>query len=186
MDSPGIKTKDILKIIGIGGVIVGSLAFPSLPVALIATHKAFKKLNARDLGRIVKRLEKQEMISVSENNGKTTIGITEKGKKRLLEYDFERIKLKSKKRDGKFRLIIFDVPETQRSARDILRKKLEQLGFIRLQYSVYVSAFPCKDEIDFLSHFLGISKYITIAVVDKIERGHKLSFIKQNTYGYNE
>jgi len=151
---------------------------------LIATHKLFKNLDKRDLGRIITRLKKQQMISISEKSGQTSIKITDKGQNRLLEYDFENIQLKAKKRDGKFRLIIFDIPEKQRSSRDILRKKLEQLGFVRLQISVYVSAFPCKNEIDFLSHYLGLSNNITLLVVDHIERGQDLIFKKYQGLDY--
>ena len=86
------------------------------------------------------------------------------------------MELKSKRRDGKWRLIIFDIPEKKKSARDVFRRKLLELGMIRLQDSVFVSAFPCKNEIDFLANFLGISDFITLVSLDGIERGEQLIF----------
>ena len=68
---------------------------------LVGAIKLWKGVNKTDLGRIIKRLEKQEMIAIREKDSKTIIEITEKGNRRLLEYDFENIKLKVKRRDGK-------------------------------------------------------------------------------------
>jgi DNA-binding transcriptional regulator PaaX len=171
-----IKTVDVLKVLGIGAIVLGSVAIPGLPVALASAHKMWKNINKKDLGRIIKRLERQEMIKISEQGNKTAIEITEKGKKRLLEYDFENIELKSQRRDGKWRMVIFDIPETKRNSRDVFRRKLVQLNFTMLQESVFASAFPCKKEIDFLCHYLGISDYVTLVKLDSIERGEKLIF----------
>lgn len=171
-----IKTIDVLNVLVAGGIIVASAAIPSLPIILVNAVKLWKEVNKKDLGRIVKRLEKQEMISIREVGNKISIEITEKGKRRLLEYDFENIQLKAKKRDGKWRIIIFDIPEDRKRNRDAFRKKLIQIGCVRLQDSVFISAFPCKDEIDFLVNFLEISDFVTVATLDQIERGEKLLF----------
>ena len=175
--STSINTKEVLKVIAAGGLIVGTgVLGPSLPMILVGAVKAWKEINKSDLGRIIKRLEKQEMISIKEDGDKVSIEITEKGKKRLLEYDFENIELKSKKRDGKWRIIIFDVPEGKKKNRDAFRRKLLQLSCIRFQDSVFVSAYPCKDEIDFLSNYLEISDFVTLLTVGRIERGEELIF----------
>lgn len=179
-----ITTKEILKAIAISSIVVASTAVPGLPRALTSGYKAWKKFDQKDLGRIIKRLEKQEMISISTKASQITIEITEKGKKRLLEYDFERIELSAKKRDGKWRLIIFDIPEDKKRNRDAFRRKLLQLGMIRFQDSIFASAFPCKKEVDFLCHFLNISDYVTLVSLNEIERGEQLIF-KQYFDGYN-
>lgn len=176
MEEGKLTTKDVLKILAVGGIVVASLAVPNLPIAAGAIYKQWRSFNRRNLGRTIKRLEKQQMISLREIDGRTKIEITEKGKRRLLEYDFENIEIKKKKRDGKWRLIIFDIPEDKKSNRDVFGKKLLQMDFVRLQDSVFVSPYPCQKEIDFLCHFLGISDFVTLAVVDKIERGEKLLF----------
>lgn len=178
-----ILTREVLKVIAIGGILLGSAAVPTLPIAVGAAMKIWKNVNKKDLGRIIKRLEKQEMISIREIDRKIAIEITEKGKRRLLEYDFEKIELKTKRRDGKWHLVIFDIPEEKKNARDVFRRKLLEMGLIKLQESVFASAYPCKNEIDFLCHFLELSDYVTIAMVDKIERGEQLIFKKFYDFG---
>lgn len=151
-----------------------------------AVIKAWKDINKKDLGRIIKRLEKQEMITMKEMaDGRMSIKITDKGKKRLLEYDFENLQIEEKRRDGKWRLVIFDIPEDKRNTRDVFRRKLLQLDFVRLQDSVFASAYPCKNEVDFLCHFLGISDFVTLVSVNKIERGEQLIFKKYQDFGDN-
>lgn len=176
MSDRKVYTKEVLKVIAVGGILLGSVAIPTLPMAAATVIRVWKNVNKRDLGRIIKRLEKQEMISIRETSKGVSIEITDKGKKRLLEYDFENMELKSKRRDGKWRIIIFDIPEEKKRSRDAFRRKLLQLGFIRWQDSVFVSAFPCKNEIDFLTNFLEISDFVTLATLDKIERGEQLIF----------
>lgn len=176
MSDKKITTKEVLGVIAAGGFLLASAAIPNLPIAVGAAVKIWRDINKRDLGRIIKRLEKQEMIAIREKGDKVAIEITEKGKRRLLEYDFEKITLSAKKRDGKWRLIIFDIPEDKKRNRDAFREKLLHLGFVRLQDSVFVSAFPCKNEVDFLCHFLEISDFVTLVVLDKIERGEQLIF----------
>ncbi len=185
MNNKKLFTIEVLKVLAVSGILIGSAALPTLPMAVSGAVKIWKNINKKDLGRIIKRLEKQEMISIRENNSKIAIEVTEKGKRRLLEYDFENIELKSGKRDGKWRLIIFDIPEEKKSSRDVFRRKLLELGMIRLQDSVWVSAFPCKNEIDFLTNFLEISKHITIISIDKIESGEQLIWKKYQDFGDN-
>lgn len=186
MENKRVLTRDVLKVIAVGGLLIGSAFAPALPMAAGVVVKAWKDINKKDLGRIIKRLEKQEMIKMQElSDGKIKVIITDKGKKRLLEYDFENIELKHKKRDGVWRLVIFDIPEVKRNARDVFRRKLLQLGLIRLQDSVFASAYPCGDEVDFLCHYLDISDYITLVSLNKIERGEKLIWKKYQDFGDN-
>lgn len=186
MNTKKILTREVLKVIATSGLLIGSAFLPTLPMAAGAVIKAWKDINKKDLGRIIKRLEKQEMITLQEIvDGKIKIIITDKGRKRLLEYDFENIELKQKKRDGTWRMVIFDTPEDKRNARDVFRRKLLQLDFIRLQDSVFASAYPCKNEIDFLCHYLDISDFVTLVSLNKIERGEKLVWKKYYDFGDN-
>jgi CRISPR/Cas system-associated endoribonuclease Cas2 len=170
VDGQSIRTQDVLKILGVSGLVVASILSPHLAKAFFEISKAFKDVNKKDLGRIVKRLEKQRMINFSEESGMIKIEITDKGKTRLLKYDYDNITIKKPKVDGKWRLIIFDIPEQRKRDREALRRKLLELGFIRLQDSVFASPYPCKEEIDFLANYL--------AVIERIERGEFLNFIK--------
>ncbi|MBI2011891.1 CRISPR-associated endonuclease Cas2 [Candidatus Daviesbacteria bacterium] len=172
--------KETLKLIGLGSLVIASFAAPGLPLAFNFVSKEWKKYKRKELGRIIKRFTEQEVVSFREENGKQVIGLTEKGRSRLLSYDFENLQLKSKRRDGLFRVLVFDIPENKKKNRELFRQKLKELGFIRMQDSVFVSAFPCKDEIDFICNYLGISRHVTLFSIRKIERGEELIFKKSH------
>lgn len=172
----GLKTKDVLLIIGVGGLLVSSVLMPRLPATLVSLHKALKNADKRELGRILKRLQKQEVIFFRDDGENIQISITDKGKEKILAYKFEDLKIKNLKRDGYWRLVIFDIPEYLKDERDKFREKLLQLGLIRVQDSIFASAYRLKDEVDFLCHYLGISDFVTVIVTNKIERGEELIF----------
>src|SRR3990167_2211250 len=62
--------------------------------------------------------------------------------------------------DKKWRVVIFDIPEKSRMARDALRRKLKELEFRELQKSVFVHPYECKKEIDFIIEFFNLRHYV--------------------------
>lgn len=98
------------------------------------------------------------------------IEITPKGKKLVQKIFIEQLKIKSPtKWDKKWRLVIFDIPDDKKDRRDILREKLERLGFLKLQESVYVFPFECVAEITALKKMYFIEPYVQYVLADRIE-----------------
>lgn len=96
--------------------------------------------------------------------------ISADGKKRLAQGEFGKMIIKRpKKWDGKWRIIIFDVPEKKKAAREALRNKLRELGFQQLQKSCFVHPFECRREVDVISAFLNIVPHITYIIADSFE-----------------
>ena len=82
---------------------------------------------------------------------------------------------KQKKWDGKWRVIIFDIPENRRIKRDLFRSKLKEMGFRQLQKSVWVCPYPCQKEVKLLREFFGLrKKNLMVLVVEKIENDEGL------------
>lgn len=54
----------------------------------------------------------------------------------------------SKERDGIWKMVIFDIPETQRHIRNVLRAKLISLGFKKWQNSIWMSPYTLAPEIE--------------------------------------
>jgi CRISPR-associated endonuclease Cas2 len=53
-----------------------------------------------------------------------------------------------KKRDGVWKIILFDIPETKRKVRNVLRSKLASLGFKKWQNSIWISPYTLAPEIE--------------------------------------
>lgn len=165
-------TKALLVGLGAGAIIGLALVFPGAGYL----YKEFKKEQwerAKKRGRLggaIKRLEKQKLVSWKEEDGELILTLTEKGKKKVLRYKIDEMKIqKPKKWDGLFRVITFDVPEAEREARDFFRKKLKSLGFYQLHKSVFVHPYECRNEIDFLRQELGIERFVNYILAKEIQ-----------------
>lgn len=106
------------------------------------------------LHRLVYKMSKVKEIEKELKDGEVYLKLTSKGG----SFFNEKISLKNlskKEWDGKWRLVIFDIKEIERSLRDKLREKLKKWGFVMWQESVYISPHPILDAID---EFLKVKK----------------------------
>lgn len=166
----GELAKEILKGLALGGFIAVCFVCPNFAqVAKMFEADDWDK--RRRLGQSLKGLEKQKLIKFDEKNDKMIIEITEEGKRKVLKYKFEDIQIKEpKKWDKQWRLVIFDIPEVHKRARNALNLKLQELGFYPLQKSVFLYVYDCKDEIDFIGEYFNIREHINYFVVKEIEK----------------
>lgn len=174
-------SKEILKLLGIGAVVTASVLMPGLPMALKPVldlqkrkkkynQKYWSKYNYSRLNQLLKRLYAQKVIDIFEENGIPLIKLTEKGKTKLIKINLEEITLqKSPKWDGKWRLVIYDVKKDKRSMGEVFRRFLRKLYFLKLQRSVYLTPFPCKDEIEFLRQYHSLGKEVLYIEANKLE-----------------
>lgn len=95
-----------------------------------------KNTNKYALSQAIKRLRQRRLIEQDDKNAeKIIIRLTQEGKIFLLakknasEIDW----------DGKWRIVIFDIPESKKLVRNVLRRKLKSWGFERWQKSVWAS-----------------------------------------------
>lgn len=167
--------KCILGILGIAGIVTIAALTPNSLQMLNLFGVGKKQYKSRSIYKTLKRMETQRFIDIKEKDDQVIITITNKGRKRLLKYNIDDMQIKKpKKWDKKWRLVSFDVPEKQKKAREALRNKLKDLEFFPLQKSLFVSPFPCKNEVDFISEIFQIQKYIIFTETSKINNEYKI------------
>lgn len=166
----------VLKLVGAGAFIAASFALPNLPLVLkpfINNENEFeiwKRFNIPYFQRTLRRLEKTKLVEIGEEKGMQVVKITDRGRRKILRYALDRIEIKKPRMwDGKWLLVAFDLPEKLAHARQTLLAYLKGWGFYPLQESLYLHAFSCEKEIEFLREYLGIGEYIRIFQVTKIE-----------------
>ncbi|MEN9582667.1 MAG: repressor, phenylacetic acid degradation operon negative regulatory protein [Candidatus Parcubacteria bacterium] len=71
--------------------------------------------------------------------------------------------------DGKWRMIILDLPEDRKSEREALRYLLKKAGFSLLKNSVWVSPFPFEQFFTNIKKDLGLTTEMIIVVTDTID-----------------
>lgn len=135
-----------------------------------------KKYKPISVYKTIQRMKKKRLIEITkEKNDKITISITENGKKKLLEYNIDDMKIeKPEKWDKKWRIVSFDIPEKRKKAREALREKLKDLDFYPLQKSLFAFPYLCRDEIDFIAEVFQIQKHITYFETPEISNDYKI------------
>jgi len=170
----GELAKGILLMVAAGVAIPAAFVMPNIPIAL----KPLLRLLAKKCGlrksesfiRSITYLKRRGLVSLAEKNGQQILTLSENGKKRLLEFNLDRMAIKKPRRwDGYWRIVIFDIPEKKKQGREALRTKLKQLGFYQLQKSCFIHPFNCKSEIDFISEIFEVSPYVNFVVAKEIE-----------------
>lgn len=165
-------SKDILHIVAAAGAIGLILAFPPAITGVAAIMKLGKlEYSASKMKRQCMRLRSQRYVEITPlSDGRVSIRITKNGMVRALTSRIQELHVtKSKRWDGKWRLVVFDVPEKKKRIRDRFRNGLRQLGLLPLQQSIYVSPYPCFDEIEFFRELIGVgvnAKYILAETIE--------------------
>jgi hypothetical protein len=176
------RVKEVLILLAGGALLGAFFVFPGLPAAFASYLKPERReryqkytenwedYNLKLLRQTLKRLKNQKIVKIVEENGVPVVRLTEKGRTKVLKYNLEEMALKKpEKWDETWRLIIYDIPEKKRSSVEAFRYILKKLKCLRLQKSVYLTPYPCKDEIEYLREVLGVGDEVALLAVSGIE-----------------
>ena len=154
--------KTLLGLLAMGGVFTIMMVAPKVFVLFDAGKQRRMFMGEDDFHKNRQNFKKRRLIEFKRKDDSTfEIFVTEKGKKRALGDMYQGLDVKKPvKWDGLWRIVIFDIPERKKVERDGFRWKLNQMGFYRLQDSVFVMPYSCEEEIDFLVSVFNIGAYV--------------------------
>lgn len=135
-----LEPPEVFKLHSFKSVISGDSAF----WRELKRRKRRKRFN-----QFINYLKRYGYIKVKELEGKEAILLTPKGRKKVLKAKIlkdDSGKLK-KRKDGRWIMVIFDIPEKERVIRDVFRSFLYCLGFEQLQRSVWISPYQVSDDL---------------------------------------
>ena len=149
----------------------------------------FKK--ASYLSSVSQMLSTKNIKKEVDEKGRVFLKLTSVGKKKV-ERKFPVFSMQTKKWDGYFMIVIFDIPETEQSVRRRLRTKLKELGFGMLQHSVWISPHHFEEDMgEFLAEkSLESMAYVLSArklwVKDMKKLAEKVWRLKEINEGYEK
>jgi hypothetical protein len=168
--------KEILSYLAKGGYMAAVLVMPGLGrlapdvFGTRIDYDRWKHYNYSYLKRSLKRLRDQKMIEVKGSGKKAVIKITNAGKTKVLDYALSQMGTKKPGVwDGKWRIVIYDIPSKKRKLQDLFRKKLKQLGLVALQKSVYITPYDCERDIEFIKKYFGVGEGVLFFTVSKFD-----------------
>ncbi|EKD64903.1 MAG: hypothetical protein ACD_50C00254G0001 [uncultured bacterium] len=110
------------------------------------------------LAQAIRRLRRNGLIEQEmDEQGKTILKLSELGKDFLGRKEAW---------DGRYRIIIWDIPEKKRRIRDLFRRRLRDWGFKSWQRSVWVSKQNVTDKLRKLIKDLDIESWVAVIESD--------------------
>lgn len=149
--------------------VAGTLTLAAMaPNTLSILGRTQKKWSAKNVTAAVFRLKDKGLVRIE--SGK--VRLTEAGERYL---DTANLRVSKPKRwDKKWRVVIYDIPQPRHALRNRLRDSLVQIGFVRLQHSVWIFPYDCEELIALLKADYHVGKEVLYMIVDKIENDRSI------------
>lgn len=163
----------VLSVVSAGLLVAGTVAVPGLLLAFgpLVARKA--KIDRHTAYRTLCYAKRRSWITVKESAAGMEVVLTERGRRYRQLINLHQ-PLQDEQWDGKWRIVIFDIPHKVKRRRDNLRYMLRQLGFVQLQKSVWITPYRCREHIEALKQLIGLHRGIHLVTAIEIE--HEAEF----------
>jgi DNA-binding transcriptional regulator PaaX len=131
--------------------------------------------NFSEFKNMVYHLKRRGLVEIIGVHSERFIKLTKKGELEAL-LTKARVPRSTSRWDGKWRVIIFDIPEEINFKRDMFRRLIMKNGFVKLQASVFISPHSLNMEALAYLQETGLMDYIRILKVE--EMGNDLDLRK--------
>lgn len=121
----------------------------------------------RKFTQIIYELKRQGYIKTKIEKDKKAIMLTPKGFEKILKIGLQQIN-KKRRRDGKWQMVIWDIPEDYKKTRNKFRDALKLLGYQQLQKSVWVCPYNVLKETEKLIRFYHIEPYTRLFLISEV------------------
>ncbi len=160
----------VLSAVAVAGILAVAAIAPN---TLTLLGKALNKQRSYRTRSSTKRLIDDGLIEFVTRNGTRFVQLTKAGEKYVGRKSTYRI-TQPKRWDGKWRIVSFDIAQARSAKRALLRHTLQEIGFERLQDSVWVFPYDCEDLISLLKADYGLGKEVLYIIADSIENDRGL------------
>jgi len=130
-------------------------------------NKYLRKQSRKKFALLVYRLKKQGYLKNLKIKDNSAIAITQQGLDKILRINFKLMDKKIRK-DNKWQMVLFDIPEEKRRSRDLFRNELKYLGYKNLQKSIWVCPYDTLEETKDLIERYNLGNWVELLLVNKI------------------
>ncbi len=170
------------KRVNIENILLGTLAVAGVAALAMAAPNALQLLKhvdpdwmskrdpRRRLRETISRMKRKGLVEFKMHNGKNRPLLTKKGEDEARRITLGELQIKKPLRwDRKWRIVIFDIPEKRKGLREHVRRLVSNMGFFRLQDSVWVFPYDCEEIVALLKLDLKIGTELIYIIADAIE-----------------
>ncbi len=130
-------------------------------------RKYRKERGVKEFAKLVYYAKRKNYIKVKNLEGKKAIILTKEGLSKALKASFI-VTGKKKRKDGKWTMLIFDVPEKHRKSRDLLRSVLHNLGYKIFQKSAWITPYDVSEKTEQLLQYYSLDEFVKIFLIEEI------------------
>lgn len=161
--------KWVLALAALGGMVTVLAVAPK--VFMLAEHGRRMFVDSDRFRRRLEYMRRQRYITMHGESDTLSIRMSNRGKFWLLRELIRSPRAIEKQvKDGKLRIVMFDIPRRHNAARNALREHFRRMGMEKLQGSVYLARLACEKEVKFLTNVWSVSGSVNIIYADAIER----------------
>ncbi|MBI4049734.1 MAG: CRISPR-associated endonuclease Cas2 [Candidatus Doudnabacteria bacterium] len=161
----------ILKLIGVGALFTAATVLsPTFLYQVLKQYLQYKfkkPYNREQIRKAVDYLKRKKFIAYPANAKNSYFYLTKAGRRRLLQLKIQELSIEKVAWDKRWRLVTFDIPETDTRQRFQFRRKLKELGFFHFQRSVFILPYPCEKQINLISEHLNIQPYVHVLTTER-------------------
>ncbi|MEK7124429.1 MAG: hypothetical protein AAB877_01970 [Patescibacteria group bacterium] len=165
---------DLYKLLSGMGYAIGPLLGPRRSIVRLFPHnrnpvceKYKREKGSEKFSKLIYYLKKNNYIKVKNLENKQAVILTKEGIGKALRASFN-IEGKKKREDGKWIMLIFDIPEKNRQLRDLLRSVLYNLGYKMFQQSVWITPYDVSEKTEGLIQTYSLDNFVKIFLIEKI------------------
>jgi len=116
-----------------------------------------RPLKKSELAQALRRLRERGLVDSDKDTHGLIIKLTELGQDALGD-----LSILQKQWDGRWRVVIFDIPESKSTVRNLFRRRLKDWGFKNWQRSVWITKNNVTDKLRNLISRLGIEEWVAV------------------------
>lgn len=134
------------------------------------------------MSRSLKNLVDTGLVETLETDQESYARITQKGRQQLTRINLDQKNtLANMSWDGKWRIIMLDLPEERKTERESLRYLLKKAGFVCIKNSVWVSPFPFEFLFQNIKKDFNLTTELMIFVTDEIDEETRKVLVQKFT-----
>lgn len=130
-------------------------------------EKYRREKGVKNFAKFFHYLKRNNYIKIESLKDKKAIILTKEGLSKALKASFI-VEGKQKRKDGKWTMLIFDVPEKYRKSRDLLRSILQNLGYKMFQQSVWITPYDVSEKTERLMQVYSLDEFVKIFLTEEI------------------
>lgn len=133
------------------------------PNSVVLLDSVLKKYDKKQARAALAQLKYRKLVEVKLVNGQYQYRLTNAGHVSFRKIQLEELSIPTPHRwDHLWRIVAFDIPATNQRSRRHLIYHLKQLGFYKLQHSLWVHPFECKEQVGVLVEVFGLADNVTL------------------------